>query len=197
MAPSFNGKYVYYVLSYADIRRLLATAQLLAVTSSASARTRLQLITFDGDVTLYPDGAILHPDNPVIPYLLKLLELGVHIGIITAAGYPARNGKEYSNRLHGLLEAVAKSFLPEHLKSNLAIIGGECNYLFRFNGELPKLLEWVDEDVWRLDVMQQWEEEDVQLLLDIAERSLTDCAEALRLDVQIIRKPRAVGIFFK
>ena len=155
--------------------------------------TNLKLITFDGDVTLYPDGSTLLAENPVIPYIIKLLGRGIKVGIVTAAGYPDRQGTEYARRLVGLLEAVSNSNLSDQQKSNLAILGGECNYLFRFNGSTREL-EWIDERVWLLDEMHSWAEEDVRTLLDLAQTSLQDCAASLRLKVQIIRKPRAVGI---
>jgi len=172
---------------------LLATAQLLALTTSASENTKLRLITFDGDVTLYPDGSTLLPSNPVIPFLLDLLSQGIHIGIVTAAGYPDPNGSEYTRRLAGLLEAVAESDLTPEQKNNLAILGGECNYLFRYNGQANRL-EWVEEDIWRLDDMSMWKDSDISIFLDIAERVLRECAHTMRLKVQIVRKPRAVGI---
>jgi IMP and pyridine-specific 5'-nucleotidase len=191
VAPSFNGSGPFNEAD-PDIRRLLATAQLLALTNTSSPSTRLKLITFDGDVTLYPDGSTLLPSNPVIPFLLDLLSQGVHIGIVTAAGYPDPEGTEYTRRLAGLLDAVSQSDLTLEQKNNLAILGGECNYLFRYNGTADRL-EWVDEGVWRLDEMATWQDTDISLLLDIAERELRECAESMRLDVQIVRKPRAVG----
>lgn len=175
-----------------DIRRLLATAQLLALTSPTSPKTKLKLITFDGDVTLYPDGSTLLPSNPVIPHLLTLLSHNLHIGIVTAAGYPDPSGSEYSRRLSGLLDAVAKSTLSVQQKGRLAILGGECNYLFRYCGETDRL-EWVEQDVWRLDMMKEWKHEDIQTLLDIAQDALSSCAKVMRLKSQIIRKPMAVG----
>jgi IMP and pyridine-specific 5'-nucleotidase len=54
VAPSFN-----------DVRLVLNSAQVMAVTGGA-----LQLATFDGDVTLYDDGESLEPDSPIIPRLL-------------------------------------------------------------------------------------------------------------------------------
>jgi IMP and pyridine-specific 5'-nucleotidase len=90
-----------------------------------------------------------------------------------------------------LLSAISQSSLPLDKKRNLAILGGECNYLFRFNGNT---LEWVDENIWKLDEMRSWNETDIQQLLDIAQSSIKDCADSLRLKVQIIRKHKAVGI---
>lgn len=44
----------------------------------------LKMMTFDGDLTLYPDGHCLEPDNPVIPYIISLMKRGVKIAIVTA-----------------------------------------------------------------------------------------------------------------
>lgn len=54
VAPSFN-----------DVRQVLNSAQVMAVTGGT-----LQLATFDGDVTLYDDGQCLEPDSPVVSRLL-------------------------------------------------------------------------------------------------------------------------------
>ena len=194
VAPSFNGTCPLGIINE-DIRRLLATAQLLALTNSSSPETKLKLITFDGDLTLYPDGSTLLPENPVIPHLLALLSQGIHVGIVTAAGYPDRNGTEYTRRLEGLLNAVAKSSLTPEQKDHLAIVGGECNYIFRYNGATDRL-EWVDENTWKLDEMEAWEMKDIETLLDIAEEALHDCAQSMRLKCQIVRKQRAVGKSF-
>jgi IMP and pyridine-specific 5'-nucleotidase len=152
----------------------------------------LKLITFDGDVTLYPDGSILESNNPVIPYLIDLLSQDIHIGIVTAAGYPNKHGKEYTRRLSGLLDTIAKSPLTCQQKENLAILGGECNYLFRYNDTTNKL-EWVEQNIWILEEMKNWEMSDINLLLDIAEGVLNNCVKTMSLNVNIIRKPRAVG----
>jgi IMP and pyridine-specific 5'-nucleotidase len=70
--------------SFNDIRRILNTAQVLAI-----AKT-LQLITFDGDVTLYEDGHNLELQSPIVALLVRLLECGLHVAIVTAAGYTVR-----------------------------------------------------------------------------------------------------------
>lgn len=57
VAPSFN-----------DVRQILNSAQVMAVTNGA-----LQLATFDGDVTLYDDGCSLEPSSPVIAPLMGKL----------------------------------------------------------------------------------------------------------------------------
>ena len=68
-------------------------------------RSPLELITFDGDVTLYPDNHNLDGDSPVIPRILRLLARGIAVGIVTAAGYT--EAAHYHTRLQGLLDAVA------------------------------------------------------------------------------------------
>ena len=91
----------------------------------------LKLITFDGDVTLYDDGNNLVPTNPVIREILWLMERGLCIGIVTAAGYT--DGARYRGRLFGLLEAIRDSKkLTEAQKHNLVVLGGESSYMFRY-----------------------------------------------------------------
>lgn len=82
----------------------------------------LELVTFDGDVTLYDDGMCLTPENPVISKVLRLMERGSKIGIVTAAGYT--EAKRYYERLFGLLHAIQASELPLDAKQNLIILGG-------------------------------------------------------------------------
>ncbi|KZF22694.1 IMP-specific 5'-nucleotidase-like protein 1 [Xylona heveae TC161] len=178
VAPSFN-----------DIRLTLNTAQLM----SLSRNGPLQLATFDGDVTLYDDGESLSADNPVIPRILRLMQRGVKIGIVTAAGY-TEAGK-YFDRLSGLLNAVNESKdLSAEQKRNLVVLGGEDNYLFRFNANDPALLSWIPHEEWLMDEMKSWKEEDIGMLLDLAESALKDCIASMNLKAQILRKGRAVGI---
>jgi IMP and pyridine-specific 5'-nucleotidase len=152
----------------------------------------LELVTFDGDVTLYDDGQSLTPDNPVIPRILRLMKNGSKIGIVTAAGYTEAH--RYYERLHGLLDAIHTSDLPPAYKQNLIILGGESNYCFKFNADGPDLLKLVPKNEWLLDEMLLWEDSDISQLLDIAEASLRDTAKNMRLQGHIIRKDRAVGI---
>lgn len=152
----------------------------------------LDLVTFDGDVTLYDDGESLADDNPVIPRILDLMRRGTKIGIVTAAGYT--DASRYYGRLRGLLEAVDRSELPLHLKQNLIVLGGECNYLFKFDAQSPDRLGFVPRNEWLLEDMRSWQESDVKELLDVAEGTLRDCAKYMRLDAQVLRKDRAVGI---
>ena len=153
----------------------------------------LELVTFDGDVTLYHDGASLTADNPVIERIIRLLSQGTRVGIVTAAGYT--DASKYYGRLCGLLEAV-KSAIERSLlfKPVLIVLGGESNYLFTFDASSKYLLRFVPRKTWMLDVMKHWTEPDVNALLDVAEGALQECIDTLGLSAEILRKERAVGI---
>lgn len=153
----------------------------------------LELVTFDGDVTLYHDGASLTADNPVIERIIRLLSQGTKIGIVTAAGYT--DASKYYGRLCGLLEAV-KSAVEEGIlsKPTLIVLGGESNYLFTFDASSTDLLRFIPRETWMLDDMKRWTELDVNALLDVAEGALQECIDTLGLSAEILRKERAVGI---
>lgn len=179
MAPSFN-----------DIRLILNTAQVLGVLRSGG----LDLVTFDGDVTLYDDGACLTDDNPVIPRIIRLLQHSIKVGIVTAAGYS--EASRYYTRLKGLLDAVHESpLLSANQKAGIVVMGGESNFLFRYDAENPVRLAYVPRQEWLLDEMNSWHENDITELLDIAESSLRACTSNLKLPVAVLRKDRAVGIY--
>ncbi|PLB34743.1 IMP 5'-nucleotidase ISN1 [Aspergillus candidus] len=177
VAPSFN-----------DVRLILNTAQLLGL---VRAHNGPDLVTFDGDVTLYDDGANLTPDNPTLPRILRLLRQGRRVGIVTAAGYT--EAAKYYERLHGLLDAVRD--LPADQQAGLVVMGGESNFLFRFDAASPHRLTYVPRDEWLLPEMTAWHEDDITGLLDLAEASLRACAANLQLPVAVLRKDRAVGVY--
>ncbi|OCK82213.1 IMP-specific 5'-nucleotidase-like protein 1 [Lepidopterella palustris CBS 459.81] len=174
--------------SFNDIRLILNTAQVMSLVRGGP----LDLVTFDGDLTLYDDGQSLTPENPVIPRILGLMRNGTRIGIVTAAGYT--EARRYYERLHGLLDAMHVSNLPAALKQNLVVMGGEANYCFKFSDESPDLLKLVPRKDWLLDEMLLWEEADITELLDVAEAALRDSVKNMRLSAHILRKERAVGI---
>lgn len=178
VSPSFN-----------DVRLILNTAQLMAVTTYGS----LQLATFDGDVTLYDDGESLEVDNPVIPRMLDLMRNNVKIGIVTAAGYTT--SERYYSRLHGLLDAIANSeVLTPQQRHNIVIMGGEANYLFEFDPTSQYLLTPVPRSRWLTPEMLAWSEDSITRLLDIAEAALRDCIKTMNLPATLMRKDRAVGM---
>lgn len=178
VAPSFN-----------DIRQILNTAQAMALVTAS----KLELVTFDGDVTLYDDGENLNPDNPVIERILALMKAGARIGIVTAAGYT--EAEKYYQRLFGLLDAVAGADLSHDLDRRLVVMGGEANFLFAYDPHADCKLVSVPAADWQLPEMRTWTEENVKNLLDVAEVALQHCIDSMNLPVQVLRKTRAVGIF--
>lgn len=180
VSPSFN-----------DVRIILNTAQAMSL---ADPRAPVKLVTFDGDVTLYDDGMSLDASNPVIPRLLDLLARDIYVGIVTAAGYSEKTGEKYAARLQGLLDAINASPLTPQQKTNLLVMGGESNFLFRL-GEEGKL-QWVEPEAWQLEEVSTWQEEEIQELLNSAEAILNVMLRRLDLQgfAQIIRKKRGVGL---
>lgn len=179
VAPSFN-----------DIRLILNSAQLLGLVRSSEVK----LVTFDGDVTLYDDGACLTPDNPVIPQILRLLQQGRKVGIVTAAGYS--EAPKYYDRLYGLLDAIDNSDdLTPSQKQGIIVMGGESNFLFRFDSTSKCRLVYVPRSEWLMEEMKAWHDEDIKELLDLAESALRTCATNLNLPAAILRKDRAVGVY--
>ncbi|KAI9844261.1 MAG: IMP 5'-nucleotidase [Sclerophora amabilis] len=179
VAPSFN-----------DIRLILNTAQVLSLVKQGP----LELVTFDGDVTLYDDGESLLPSNPVIPRILSLLESGTRVGIVTAAGYT--DASRYYDRLYGLLDGLKNSSprISSSNARNLVVMGGESNFLFQFNADAPSLLVPIARSEWALDEMKLWTEADITELLDVAEGALRESVRNMGMVSQILRKERAVGI---
>jgi IMP and pyridine-specific 5'-nucleotidase len=177
VSPSFN-----------DIRLILNTAQVLSLVRAGGP----ELVTFDGDVTLYDDGKSLDAvkDAPIIARLMDLLMKGTKVGIVTAAGYT--EAKRYYGRLKGLLDEVDASDMPSTLKENLVVMGGESSYLFRYSPGEPDRLKLVPRSEWLLPEMKEWLEEDITMLLDTAQHALEDSMKNLRLEGKIIRKDRYV-----
>lgn len=175
--------------SFNDIRLTLNSAQIMSLVRQGP----LELVTFDGDLTLYDDGDSLGPNNPVISRIIRLLARGVKVAIVTAAGYTEPSN--YYGRLRGLLENMKHATETGRLKDpTLVIMGGESSYLFEFRLGNTHLLEYVPRERWLLDAMRLWTEEDIMALLDVAEAALRECVETLDLSAEIVRKERAVGI---
>lgn len=178
--------------SFNDIRLTLNSAQMMSLIRNGP----LQLVTFDGDVTLYDDGQSLTEDNPVIPRILKLLTQNLKVGIVTAAGYT--DASRYYSRLFGLLEAIKTAVAGDEIRNPaLIVLGGESNYLFTFDLASSHLLKYIPRKDWMLEEMKQWTEPDVTALLDVAEVALRECISNMHLPAEILRKERAVGIVQK
>ena len=153
----------------------------------------LELITFDGDVTLYDDGRNLDQANPVIRRILNFLLRGIAIGIVTAAGYT--EAANYHNRLHGLLDAVKAGVAEGELSHpRLVVLGGESQYLFDFDASSPHCLRCIPSERWMLDEMLAWSNASIVSLLDVAEAALRECVATLSIPARVVRKDRAVGI---
>lgn len=173
-------------------RLILNTAQLISI---ASNEEPLRLVTLDGDVTLYEDGKSLTADSKVVPVLVELLKRDIAIGIVTAAGYSDPSGLKYKERLDGIILAVRDSTtLTDEQKRRLLVMGGESNFLFRYS-VTDQTLAFVDQEEWILPEMKEWKEEDIQLLLDLAEEVITSCQRVMKLNGQVLRKDRAVGAY--
>lgn len=147
-------------------------------------------------VDRYDDGKCLEPSNPVISRLIYLLSNDTKIGIVTAAGYT--EASRYHARLYGLLDAINTStVLSETQKSNLIIMGGESNFLFVFDPSSPHLLRHIPRRQWIIPSMNSWNQTNITALLDLAEVALNECVANLKLEAQVLRKERAVGIIPK
>jgi IMP and pyridine-specific 5'-nucleotidase len=170
--------------NFAEVRHVLNIAQVHAIAE------KLSLITFDADGTIYADGHHIEGDNKMIGHIVKLMREGIQVAIVTAAGYPG-NASKFEGRLAGLLDAFKELELPPQIRRLFHVMGGECNYLLRVNSNYR--LEFVPDEIWKPEDMLAWREEEVTELLDTAERSLKSAAARLRLPIDIVRKPRAVG----
>ena len=189
VAPSFN-----------DVRLILNTAQLYGLRDSSMSPDSkdhrvVELVTFDGDLTLYEDGGSMTSDSPVIHRIMRLLQQRCKVAIVTAAGYA--EGEKYYQRLSGLLDAVRSSdALTEDMRNNIVVMGGESNFLFRYDPDEPGCLGSVPREEWLLDEMKCWRDDDITELLDMAESSLRACVSNLNLSsAAVLRKDRSVGIY--
>jgi IMP and pyridine-specific 5'-nucleotidase len=89
-----------------------------------------RLITFDGDQTLYSDGANFESNRQLAHYMYLLLKHGVTVAVVTAAGYEYITEK-YEYRLSGLLAYFQETNLSPKDCERFYLFGGECNYLLQ------------------------------------------------------------------
>lgn len=159
-----------------------------------------KLITFDGDQTLYSDGANFESNSELAHYIYLLLLNGVYVAVVTAAGYEYMTEK-YELRLSGLLSYFKKQKLAEDCCSRFFIFGGECNYLLRLGCDykLHAVKEhgvggWKSSTRYLPETPSNWPESDITTLLDIVEESLTHSISDLKLRARVLRKKRAIGL---
>ncbi|KAJ7541283.1 hypothetical protein O6H91_10G052300 [Diphasiastrum complanatum] len=181
---AFLSRRKYVPPNFAEIRHILNIGQVHAIAEN------LSLLTFDADGTLYADGHHIERDNKMIGHIIKFMQQNIHIAIVTAAGYPEDAGK-FEHRVAGLLAAFRDLCLPSETMSYFHVMGGECNYLLKVDDNYR--LEFVPDEFWKSTEMNGWSEDDVQTLLDDAERALRSAAARLKLEINLVRKPRSVG----
>lgn len=188
VSPSFN-----------DVRAILNTAQVLALTSRAKGSSTVKLVTFDGDVTLYDDGKNLTSDSPLLGKLIDLLSRDICVAVVTAAGYHGQSGAdEYFKRLPGLIEELRSTDkLTHQQKENFLVMGGESNYLYRFNCAAGKL-QFIEGEEWYLPIMRSWSGDMIVKVMDACYDHLSHLQKKFRLNdpkkTTIIRKERSLGI---
>jgi hypothetical protein len=150
LADAFREYDAYFHLSrrryvqpnFAELRHILNIAQ---VHASADA---LRLITFDADGTLYADGHHIEQDSEMIRLFVSLMRLGVHVAIVTAAGYPGDAAK-FEGRIAGLLAAFQRLKLPKDVVQRFHLMGGECNYLLDVDPDAYHL-RFVPDEAWQV-----------------------------------------------
>ncbi|KAJ2830563.1 IMP 5'-nucleotidase [Coemansia furcata] len=171
--------------SFNDVRRILNMAQAMAIAP------QLQLVTFDGDMTLYADGQNFEEDTELTALLISLLRRHIHVAIVTAAGY-GDDAARYEHRLSGLLSGFSRAGLGPSEVGRFYVLGGECNFLFRCAPNYR--LQYVADAEYAASALRSWTDAQVQQLLDVAEAELRDCVGRMGASADILRKPRAVGL---
>lgn len=177
---------------FREVRNIVNLAQVLATASLGP-----QLITFDGDGTLYPDRCTLEDDEEngtgLATRLAELMRLGVTVALCTAVGDPSP--EPYEHRLRGLIGRLKDG---PALKGSLFAVGGQCNYVFRYCWEARGLVALPREE-WEPAVMHAWTPERIAVVLDAAEAALKVGASRLGMEgvTRIIRKQKAVGILYE
>uniref|UniRef100_M4BE62 IMP-specific 5'-nucleotidase 1 n=1 Tax=Hyaloperonospora arabidopsidis (strain Emoy2) TaxID=559515 RepID=M4BE62_HYAAE len=174
--------------TFREIRHVLN----LATTNAIAGK--LKLVTFDADDTIYEDGGSIRQTSRMVQIIVELLQRGIVVSLVTAAGYPGNPGR-YEQRLRGILDALAE--LSSEERARFLVMGGECNYLFetythKTSGVVG--LREIQGAVWKDGRGERWPKDEVTALLDAAEMVLQDTVQALHLSAQILRKERAIGI---
>ncbi|TDH70523.1 hypothetical protein CCR75_002827 [Bremia lactucae] len=174
--------------SFKEVRHILNLATTNAIAS------KLKLVTFDADDTIYEDGGSISQSSRMVQVIVELLRRGIVVSLVTAAGYPG-NPERYEQRLCGILEALENVTIEE--RARFLVMGGECNYLFEMhtNKTTGRVgLREIDGAVWKDGRGVRWPQEQVTALLDAAEIVLKQAIKELHLSAVIVRKERAIGI---
>jgi IMP and pyridine-specific 5'-nucleotidase len=204
-------------VSFNEIRQILNLSQVMAVCGWSGTLpppapsnsdtpdppqpfTGPDLVTFDGDQTLYSDGGNFESNPKLARALALMLKNGISIAVVTAAGYEYDAAK-YTLRLSGLLKYFKSKQLTSEECGRFYVMGGECNYLLRLAEDytLGPVKEagpggWVTSTKHLKDSPGNWSEPAVTKLLDIAEKCLKEAVEEMKIRGRVIRKKRAVGL---
>jgi IMP and pyridine-specific 5'-nucleotidase len=163
---------------------------------------RLKLVTFDGDCTLYSDGAAMKSQE-LANALVALILNGVHVGLVTAAGY-GHQSEKYEARVQMLLTTLEKhKDINAAAAARFFVLGGECNFLLHCRYSLDEdtnthRARLVPDTTWSPEELRGCSDSDMQALLDVAEATLTEAMSDLNLSkAGILRKSRAVGLIQK
>jgi len=158
------------------------------------------MITFDGDQTLYSDGANFEGNPQLANYLYLLLRYGVTLAVVTAAGYEY-NVEKYEMRLSGLLAYFKAMNLPAEDCERFYLFGGECNYLLKLGSDykLHAVKErgpggWQTSTKYIEEAPGNWDENDIQSILNVAESCVRNSIKELKIRSGVIRKKRSVGM---
>ena len=159
-----------------------------------------RMITFDGDQTLYSDGANFESNPELAYYIYQLLRHGVAVAVVTAAGYEY-DVEKYELRLSGLLHYFQQHSLSEEECERFYLFGGECNYLLQLKNDyhLHPVREngpggWSTSTKYLSDSPCNWSDEEIKCLLDGSQETLQQTMEELKLKGRIVRKRRSVGL---
>ncbi|VWU52382.1 IMP-specific 5'-nucleotidase, putative, partial [Hepatocystis sp. ex Piliocolobus tephrosceles] len=184
---TYNAKYkitkrLYAPPTFNEVRHILNLAQILSLEDG------LDLLTFDADETLYPDGSNFH-DEILASYISSLLKK-MKIAIVTAASYN-KNADKYEKRLENLLQYFLKHNIKDDSYTNFYVMGGESNYLFKCNKE-ARLYSVPDEE-W-CHYKKLVDKETIDKILNISQNCLEEVITDFNLLAQIQRKEKSIGL---
>jgi len=172
--------------TFSEVRQIFNIAQVYEM------RGTIKMLTFDADDTLYEHGMDLETGDWIVEALLQLLHSGIFVAVVTAAGYPGKPDR-YAARFKGLLQKMKERQTSKEVYERFYCVGGECNYLFRIKEGYT--MEQVPLEQWQSELMRSWRTEDIDRLLTLADENLRAACARHRLDVQFLRKERAVGCY--
>ena len=189
--------------NYRDRSESIAIEENLSLLPSSASMPGPKLICFDGDQTLYSDGANFEKSPKLAKYIYLLLKHGVTIAVVTAAGYEYQAAK-YELRLSGLLAYFKERGLEGGDLGRFYIFGGECNYLLRLGDDyqLHAVREdgpggWVNSTKYLAECPGNWNEAEIKSILDRAEACFQTSLADQNMRATIIRKKRSVGLIPK